>query len=112
MSKEEMLDELTLSTGKKVTFRPGRISDEEEAAMQLPDSAGKNQFTFAVALQMQQVRMRLRSVNGNKLDSAQSENLDSVLTRSEFGEVIKYLEEEGGKPQLPQVRQVKASGGA
>lgn len=106
----EMNDELKLSTGKKVVFRPSKIADEQVATEKVSDDAASNKYKYTMALQMEILRMRLVSIDGKKPTALQLEDFDSMMTQKEFGEIIKYLEKDGGNVQMPQVSQVKGSG--
>ncbi len=108
----EMLDELALNSGKKVTFRAGRISDEEHASESIQGSEKMSKYQFGIKLQAELIRMRIRTVNGKKLNAKQVQDLDDVLSRADYGQVLAYLDAEGGNLQAPAVSQVKVSGGA
>lgn len=100
---------LTLKSGKTVTVREFKIKHTEQAAELAGARAGTNPALLQVLVQKEIVKLLIVEVNGKALTGAEKEDLDSVFTTREYGEVVKGIDEitEGGeklgKPQIEPV---------
>jgi hypothetical protein len=104
MSKTQVI-KVTLTTGKVVLLTQMKISHTETAAQQVSAKANGDQNVLQILMQKAILQLLVWQVDGKVLTGAQKEDLDSVFTIGEYGQLCKVLAKvmggsEVGEPEM------------
>lgn len=100
MSTKLQAIKATLSSGMVVILRQFRISDTEIAAQEVSSRANGDANLLQLLMQKALVKNCLIEINGVAVSAAQREDLDSLFTISEYGQVMKVIQKVSGGDDL------------
>lgn len=83
---------LTLTTNKVVLVRDPNIGDEEIALGIAADKSGNNQMKASAGMAKELVRLLLLKIDDKMLSEAEKENLDALLSYTEYSQVRSYVQ--------------------
>jgi hypothetical protein len=87
---------VTLSSGKIVLLRELKISDTELAAQEVASRANGDQLLMQVFMQKALLKNLLLQVDGKTVDAVEREDLDSLFTAAEYGQLISVMNKLSG----------------
>lgn len=99
-------------TEKVVILREPQISDQEMAAQSVGTKAGDSQFTYALMLNKEMLRLLIAEIDGVKVDAKALLNLDEHLTMQEYNRLSQVVSKITGldSPLVPKIESVDFGG--
>lgn len=89
MSEKKLrVTKVTLSTGKIVLLRELKISHSEEAAQLVSARSNGDINVLGIMMQKAMLQLLLFQIDGKTLTANQIEDLDSIFTIGEYGELL------------------------
>jgi hypothetical protein len=82
---------VTLGTGREVILREMKIKHQELAAKAVGSKAGDNQMLFVTMMQKELLKILLVEVDGKAVTGIQLEDLDSLFTYQEYGQLSRVM---------------------
>lgn len=99
MSEVQALYKFTLTTNKTVHLREPRISHTRLAAQVAGKKAGDNQAYLNVILQEEIAKQLIVKIDDVEVMKSKIENLDSLFSVKEYGQVIQAIQMIGGEDE-------------
>jgi hypothetical protein len=109
MEKKD-LTVITLDTGKRIGFRELKIRDMNMAAKAAARESSDNQFVFQMSLQQELLKNLMVSIDGKTLSGNEKENLDEILSPSEYMAANEFMGQLVGKAKVTATEMQKHSG--
>lgn len=95
--KGEPVHKITLSTGKEVLLRDMKIKYQNLSLRAVGDKAGDNKALLGSMMQQELLKILLVQVDGKAPEKKELENLDSMFSYLEFGQLVRALDQiQGG----------------
>lgn len=87
----QMVNKVTLSTGKVVLLREMKIKHQEQAAQLAAPKAGDNTTLLTLHMQKELLKLLIVQIDGSTPKQNSLENLDDIFTMQEYGQLLKVL---------------------
>jgi hypothetical protein len=111
-NKPELLQKVTLFSGKTVTLREIKVRHQEQAAMlAAPKSNGNNQI-LTMIMQKELLKLLIVAVDDQPVKSIQLEDMDSLFSFKEVAQLYHVLNQIAGSDDLGkfQIEHVSSGG--
>ena len=92
-NKTEMVSKVTLSTGKVVLLRELKIKHQELAVQAAAPRAGENNVLLNLYTQKELLKILIAQVDGQVVKPSEIEDLDSMFTMAEYGQLVRVMKE-------------------
>lgn len=91
-NQPQIAHKVTLSSGKEVYLREPKIKHTELAAQAAGPKAGSNNHLMVMLMQKELLKQLIVQVDGKLLKPLELEDLDSILTAKEYGQLLHMME--------------------
>ena len=106
---EEMVHKVTLNSGKVVLLRDFKIKHQRLAAQAAAGKGGDNSNVLGILMAEEILKMLLFQIDGVAVEPAKLEDLDSIFTYPEYGQLLQVITElMGGAVDAPKMELVSS----